>query len=133
MCLLLLILNPLRSLLLLAIDLFFVNIRPEWDRRSALTAYTGDMSSINQYTLLDSGNFRKLEQVGTVRVDRPAPQAAWRPRLAREQWHAADASFARFSGGTGKWTVHSKSVPETWTIDVPIDSSVDSPLRPADG
>lgn len=77
------------------------------------------MSEMNEYTLLDSGNFRKLEQVGPVRVDRPAPQAAWLPSLGRDHWQAADASFARFSGGTGQWTVHNKKLPDTWTIEIP--------------
>ena len=32
------------------------------------------------YELLDSGDGRKLERYGAVAVDRPEPQAMWRPR-----------------------------------------------------
>lgn len=71
------------------------------------------------YQLLDSGRFQKLEQVGPYRVVRPAAQAVWRPRLSDAEWQKADASFTRFSGGDGKWTVRNRKLPETWRLDVP--------------
>ncbi len=71
------------------------------------------------YQLLDTGNFQKLEQVGPYRLVRPAAQAVWRPRLAPEAWAEVDASFTRFSGGDGKWTVKNRKLPESWHIDAP--------------
>jgi 23S rRNA (cytosine1962-C5)-methyltransferase len=68
------------------------------------------------YKLIDSGNFQKLEQVGPYKFVRPSPQAVWTPRLDIEIWKKVDATFQRFSGGDGKWTIHNKSLPKKWTI-----------------
>lgn len=69
------------------------------------------------YKLIDSGNFQKLEQVGPFKFVRPSPQAVWTPRLSSEVWKNVDATFSRFSGGDGKWTIHSKQLPKKWTIE----------------
>src|SRR5690606_27458507 len=70
------------------------------------------------YALLDSGNGRKLERFGSITVDRPEPQAMWRPRLPPERWSTAHAVF---SGGEdeekGRWRVD-KPVPEAWPVKV---------------
>lgn len=68
------------------------------------------------YKLIDSGNFQKLEQVGPYRFVRPAAQAVWKPRLSDDEWKRVDATFVRFSGGDGKWTIHNRSLPKKWTI-----------------
>ena len=38
------------------------------------------------YRLLDTGNFKKLEQFGLYRFIRPAPQAIWPPSLLETDW-----------------------------------------------
>ncbi|MCX6129080.1 MAG: class I SAM-dependent methyltransferase [Proteobacteria bacterium] len=68
------------------------------------------------YTLIDSGNFQKLEQVGPFRLVRPSPQAVWLPSLSNDVWEKVDARFARFSGGDGKWTVFNKKLKDSWVI-----------------
>jgi 23S rRNA (cytosine1962-C5)-methyltransferase len=55
------------------------------------------------YQLLDSGNTRKLEQIGPYLIVRPAPQAIWQPRLPQAAWQRADASYERDSTGGGSW------------------------------
>ncbi len=69
------------------------------------------------YTLIDSGNFQKLEQVGPYRLVRPSPQAVWQPRLSEDVWNRVDARFARFSGGDGKWTFFNKKMKDQFTIE----------------
>jgi 23S rRNA (cytosine1962-C5)-methyltransferase len=73
------------------------------------------------YALLDSGDGRKLERFGSVVVERPEPQALWRPRLEPGTWLRADASFKSSSeeedGEGGRWR-KSKPVPESWPVDV---------------
>ena len=61
-------------------------------------------SSIQPYILLDTGHCRKLEQVGHLRIIRPALNAFWRPTLLAREWDAADAVFERQSTGGGVWT-----------------------------
>lgn len=75
------------------------------------------MSPSSSYTLIDSGHFQKLEQVGPYRLVRPSPQAVWKPRLGSDSWDKVDARFNRFSGGEGKWTIFNKKMPQRWTVD----------------
>ncbi len=60
------------------------------------------------YTLLDSGGERKLEQVGEHRLVRQAPQAVWSSRLSAAEWKAADAVYVRDSTGGGDWQLGQK-------------------------
>ena len=69
-----------------------------------------------QYRLLDSGNFAKLEQVGPYRLVRPALNAAWSPALGPEEWQRADATFTRNSSGGGRWSFRNALPPE-WTAE----------------
>jgi 23S rRNA (cytosine1962-C5)-methyltransferase len=54
------------------------------------------------YKLLDSGNQRKLEQVGDYVIIRPAPQAIWEP-FTPEIWKNADSEFVKEKGEKGMW------------------------------
>lgn len=63
---------------------------------------------VGEYKLLDSGNMRKLEQLGAYRIIRPSPQAIWEPQLNRSEWNRADATFTRNSDGGGEWEWHNK-------------------------
>jgi 23S rRNA (cytosine1962-C5)-methyltransferase len=73
------------------------------------------------YALLDSGDGRKLERFGPVVVDRPEPQALWRPLLEPGRWLRADASFKSSAeeedGEGGRWR-RNKPVPESWPVNV---------------
>lgn len=65
------------------------------------------------YTLLDSGNLRKLEQVGPYRLIRPALNAFWAPTLPEAEWREADAEFVRDSSGRGAWRGRER-LPDRW-------------------
>ncbi|MBE6388744.1 MAG: SAM-dependent methyltransferase [Lentisphaerae bacterium] len=67
----------------------------------------------SDYVLLDSGNLKKLEQVGPYRLIRPALNAFWRPSLPETEWRAADAEFVRDSSGHGKWR-NRERIPDVW-------------------
>jgi|TARA_R100000501_G_scaffold4652_1_gene9920 23S rRNA (cytosine1962-C5)-methyltransferase len=66
------------------------------------------------YTLLDSGDGRKLERYGPYRFIRPEPQAMWRP--ATKDWQA-DGEFlpAADADGGGRWHL-ADGVPESWPL-----------------
>lgn len=70
-------------------------------------------ANILPYRLLDSGNLKKLEQVGAYRLVRPALNAFWKPSLPDEEWLAADAVFSRNSDGSGNWK-YSRRIPQSW-------------------
>jgi len=55
------------------------------------------------YQLLDSGNERKLEQIGPYLIVRPAPQAIWASRLPASTWQRAQAVYQRDRSGSGAW------------------------------
>jgi len=68
------------------------------------------------YRLIDSGNRRKLERFGQIMVDRPEPQALWRPRADESVWAGAHAVFsATDDEESGRWRAL-KPVPESWPI-----------------
>lgn len=69
-----------------------------------------------KYALLDSGNCRKLEQVGDIRLVRPALNAFWQPSLAASEWNAVSGVFTRDAGGGGSWE-WKKKVPESWHVE----------------
>ena len=69
-----------------------------------------------EYKLLDTGNFRKLEQVGPWKLIRPALNACWNPMLSKDDWLSADAEFLRDSSGHGKWKVLNRPLPENWVM-----------------
>jgi len=70
------------------------------------------------YALLDSGNFRKLERLGKFVIDRPAPQAVWRPALAKAVWQKADAIFIRETGGDGVWKFRDAAIKQRFAIEL---------------
>lgn len=56
--------------------------------------------SEDTYTLLDSGNMKKLERIGKYTLVRPSPQAIWQPRLPQSRWNNADGIYTRAKGKT---------------------------------
>lgn len=72
----------------------------------------------NQYELIDSGGFEKLEQFGEYCVRRPEPQAVWSKNLSEEFWSIKPhATFKKEKGSSerGFWEIN-KGVPEKWFI-----------------
>lgn len=64
------------------------------------------------YTILDSGNGRKLEQFGKYITDRPCPYALWSKR-SPELWKKAHGIFTRDKGNS--WL--KCDMPTEWTIE----------------
>jgi 23S rRNA (cytosine1962-C5)-methyltransferase len=60
---------------------------------------------------------RKLERFGKVRVNRPEPQALWKPQKPIESWKA-DAVFASKDeeDERGAWSFAGKAPPDEWPI-----------------
>ena len=67
------------------------------------------------YTLIDSGNGRKLESYGPYRFIRPELQAMWAP--ATDSW-SADAEFVPGSDedGGGRWYYENQSANTGWPL-----------------
>lgn len=75
------------------------------------------------YSLIDSGNFEKLERFGSYVLIRPEPKALWKPSLPEKEWH--NMAHTRFTAGagfgrsgkedTGTWKML-KKMPEQWYI-----------------
>lgn len=70
------------------------------------------------YSLIDSGNFEKLESFGGKVLRRPEPQAIWDRSMSEEDWERkADAYFRKDKGSQekGEW-IRKKDVPEKWQM-----------------
>lgn len=67
------------------------------------------------YSLLDSGNGRKLEQFGPFVLDRPCSQAVWKPTLQDVDWKLANAAFTRETDN--RW-IKQPNLLDEWTIEI---------------
>ena len=72
----------------------------------------------DDYELIDSGDFEKLERFGGYITRRPEPQAIWHKSLDEREWvRMAHASFLRDakSEERGEWRLK-EGMPSRWTI-----------------
>lgn len=73
------------------------------------------------YELIDSGGFEKLERYGDWVLARPEPQAVWDKSLPEKEWdRLADAAFKRDAdkdrhAERGRWLT-SPQIPERWFV-----------------
>jgi 23S rRNA (cytosine1962-C5)-methyltransferase len=73
----------------------------------------------DSHRLLDSGNRRKLEQFGGVRLIRGEPKAWWRPALPASEWDKA-AAIHEDDAREGRWRFPGKA-PREW--ELPFDAA----------
>jgi 23S rRNA (cytosine1962-C5)-methyltransferase len=74
------------------------------------------------YELLDSGNFEKLERFGKHITIRPEPQAVWDPSLTSGEWEKmAHVKFVAKSSSAGEWK-KLKPTPDRWNINYELPS-----------
>jgi len=69
-----------------------------------------------EYELIDSGNFEKLERFGSYILARPEPQAIWGKTLPENEWkQMAHATFLKEKNSPekGEWKL-SQGMPEKW-------------------
>lgn len=76
--------------------------------------------NLPHYELLDSGLGRKLEIISGIKVNRPSPQAIWKPRLSNAEWNMAISNCIRTKDGGGKWE-HKKEPNPNLTLPFEID------------
>ncbi len=72
------------------------------------------------YQLLDSGLGRKLEIISGLKVNRPSPQAIWKPVLKDTEWNQVNSNVIRTKDGGGKWEHKKEPSPNLtfpWEID----------------
>lgn len=67
----------------------------------------------SEYSLLDSGGGRKLEQFGSVTTDRPDPQVLWKKENP-QIWSSAEAQFLWADKGE-RWKLD-KGLSDIWSI-----------------
>lgn len=76
--------------------------------------------NLPHYELLDSGLGRKLEIISGLKVNRPSPQAIWKPVLKEAEWNKASSNVIRTKDGGGKWE-HKKGEPTDMAFPFEID------------
>lgn len=67
----------------------------------------------DQYQLLDFGNGRKLEQFGSVILDRPCPAASGQRLIAAQRWREANLCI----DGQAPQTERTSSLPTDWRVE----------------
>lgn len=81
----------------------------------------------NTYKLLDSGDFSKLEQIGSYKVIRPSQNSPYKksnPKL----WNSPDIEYTKNETGSGKWK-YNKKVDESFKIKI-CDFEIQIKLTP---
>lgn len=71
------------------------------------------------YELIDTGGFEKLERFGKYVLSRPEPQAIWDKSLPDSEWRKmADAHFAKEKNNPekGQWEEYTK-IPQQWQVN----------------
>lgn len=69
-----------------------------------------------EYSLLDCGDFEKLEKFGDFILRRPEPQAVWKKALTEKEWQQkADVVFKSSSSHKGEW-IAKPGFKEPWFI-----------------
>jgi 23S rRNA (cytosine1962-C5)-methyltransferase len=82
-------------------------------------------ANFNDYELIDTGNFEKLERFGKFVIARPEPQAIWDKSLSQNEWNNLAQAYFKLenqkeaindSNARGKWILK-KGMQEQWFID----------------
>ena len=68
------------------------------------------------YQILDMASGVKLEKWKNITLVRPDPQIIWTEKQNPELWQKIDATYERSNTGGGNWTLHNKSMPDSWQI-----------------
>ncbi|MGY6742442.1 MAG: class I SAM-dependent methyltransferase [Cecembia sp.] len=71
------------------------------------------------YELIDTGGFEKLERFGPYVLSRPEPQAIWDKSMPEEEWRKmAHAHFAKEKNNPekGQWK-EMKKIPQNWQVN----------------
>lgn len=87
-------------------------------------------SSWQDYELIDSGGFEKLERFGKYFLIRPEPQAIWQHSLSEQEWNKlAHAHFNRTQSDKFRFTDEVKGgwkklkdIPESWQVSYHTDT-----------
>ena len=89
------------------------------------------MKDLN-YTLIDTGDKRKLESYNGYIMDRPDPQALW-PKTLTKEWDKVDAMFVEDKSGKrderGVWKAYT-AIPEDFSINFFKDLKCGVKLNP---
>lgn len=70
------------------------------------------------YELIDTGGFEKLERFGAFILSRPEPQAIWDKSMGEQEWKdLASANFSKEKNNPekGQWNEY-KKIPQNWRI-----------------
>lgn len=100
------------------------NTAPAKRLKSAKNRLTEEIGVILQnpeepgFSLIDSGEGRKLEQYGPYLIDRPESQAIWQRSKGHDIWNQIDARFTgdREEEGMGRWHFPKNPLQETWPM-----------------
>lgn len=86
----------------------------QFNTKAAVTLLTSP--NWKEYSLLDSGEGKKLEQAGPVRIIRPEAEAIWERRLPKAEWNKASAEFIPSAEENGGHWEKYNTIPEKWVV-----------------
>lgn len=74
----------------------------------------------NDYELIDSGNYKKIERFNNIIIIRPEPQALWDTSFNLREWYQiAHLEYVPETSNKGNWK-KIKNAPDNWNIGYPL-------------
>lgn len=67
---------------------------------------------LDDYELIDTGNRKRLERFGDLKIIRHEPRAWWRNSAGKSEWTGADAEF----DSEGRWSFRSGKIPPAFQM-----------------
>lgn len=72
---------------------------------------------VSEYSIIDSGDFYKLERLGAWVLLRPSPQAVWPKDSSRKEYSEVSAKYERHQNGKGRWILKDSLTPESFVLN----------------
>lgn len=72
---------------------------------------------MSEYSIIDSGDFYKLERLGDYILLRPSPQAVWPKDKSCKEYQKVSAKYERHQNGKGRWILENTKTPESFILD----------------
>jgi 23S rRNA (cytosine1962-C5)-methyltransferase len=82
---------------------------------------------MDEYSLLDSGDFEKLEQIGKYKIIRPSLNSVYKKNNP-DLWKNVDAHYIKNEKGSGEWKFF-KKIPESFFVQI-LDYSIKIKFTP---
>ena len=77
------------------------------------------VTTSNTYSLIDSGNGKRLEKFGNNTIIRPDSTCIWHPQEGQAEWRSANAIYNKVEGTKAAW-LGKQALKTPWHCTFPL-------------